>query len=104
MDWDPILDPPVTRVLAVMSLAPLPWRARRGLRLYRQGATSAGHPHQSRWVIRGIRDWILCSALLSFAIGLWFRSTPALVFGLVFVGEEIVETGVMLLALRCSRG
>lgn len=75
----------------------------RGIRHSARSFRSPGHEKQSQWMIRGIRDHILAIGLMCFAVGLWRWSAPWLLFGLVFLAEEIVETGIMLIALRRRR-
>lgn len=74
----------------------------RAARLLRLGITSHGHPSQSMWVVRGGRAGILAISCVAFGGGILFEATWALLFGVVFMGEELLETGTYILALRAA--
>jgi fatty acid desaturase len=69
----------------------------------RRGIGSPGHERQSEWVIRGFRDGILAIGLVCAAIAAARWSWPWALFAIVFLGEELVETGIMLLATKRRR-
>lgn len=71
-----------------------------GVRLLVRGARSAGHPDQSRRVVKGFRRLILGGGLICFGQGLWLDKTALHAVGLVFLGEELVETQLMTWAVR----
>jgi hypothetical protein len=52
--------------------------------------------------VRGIRGVIVAVGLGALSGGLLFASKGLLVFGAIFLGEELYETGVVLLALRAG--
>jgi hypothetical protein len=54
-------------------------------------------------VVRGIRGVIVAVSLAALGGGVLFASTGLLAFGLIFLGEELYETGVVLLALRAGQ-
>ena len=54
----------------------------------------------SLWVVRGIRAGIIALAMGAFAADLLYNQGWLLIFGAIFLGEELYETGVILLALR----
>jgi len=72
----------------------------RGTRSFARGVRDPDHPRQTMRVVRGFRGWILGGGFLFLAGGLVFHATWPVLFGLVFLAEELVETGVMLAALR----
>ena len=72
----------------------------RGWIHFRMGMRNAGSPDQSRLVIRGFRAWILAAGFLSFAAGVYLHDGRWIAFALIFLFEEIVETGIMLLATK----
>ncbi|MFQ5606633.1 MAG: hypothetical protein ACE5GA_01700 [Candidatus Zixiibacteriota bacterium] len=72
----------------------------RGMRQFVWGLRNPDHPKQSLKVVRGIRGWIVGTALLLIGGGLEFDATWAVLFGLVFVAEELFETGIMIFALK----
>ena len=74
----------------------------RGGHLMRLGLANPDHPSQSFWVVRGMRSGIVAIGLLFLAGGIYFNVRWPLLFGAVFIGEELLETGIMLLALRSS--
>lgn len=90
--------------VAVLLVAATVFSFWRGQRLFFRGLRSPGHPSQTMWVVRGIRGWIIGIGLLCFAGGLVWAAKWPLIFGCVFLGEELFETGIMLLALKSSGG
>ena len=74
-----------------------------GLRLIVRGARAAGHPDQSRLVVKGFRRMILGGGLICFGLGSWLDVTALHVVGVVFLAEEAVETQIMTWALRRQR-
>ena len=88
----------LSTVCALFSIFSL-WR---GTVKFVWGLKNPDHPKQSLKVVRGIRGGIIGVALLFIAGGLEFGATWAVLFGLVFVGEELLETGVMIFALKRS--
>ena len=74
-----------------------------GLRWIVRGARAAGHPDQSRMVVRGFRRLIMGGGLISFGLGFLLGNSWLHWLGAVFLCEEAIETGVMLLALRRGR-
>lgn len=75
----------------------------RGWRQLSRGLRQPEHPEQSAWVVRGLRGGIVAIGLLFIAGGFaWGRGWPFL-FGAVFLGEELFETGIMSLALYDQR-
>ena len=75
------------------------WAAARGSRLLARGLGHADHPSASLWLVRGIRGAVVGAAL---AAGFLSGQAWLLVFGGVFLAEELYETGVVALALRLA--
>ena len=76
------------------------WAAVHGARLFVAGARHADDPGSSLRVVRGIRGLVVAVAAWALAGGLVFEQTWLLVFGGVFLAEELSETGVVVLVLR----
>ncbi len=93
-----ILPGPLPFILAVACVPIALWLDVRSWRLCARALKSPGHDDQSRWLIQGIRSGILAIGFVCFAVGLWRFSAPWLLFGVVFLAEEIFETSIMLLA------
>ena len=75
----------------------------RGTRLVVRGLKGIGHPDRDFWLIRGVRAWVVGIAFLFVGAGAYFHTTWAVLFGLVFLGEELLETGTYLVVLRSAR-
>lgn len=101
--WQVILEPPVNYILAAIAAELAIYFLYRGGRFFWRGLRNPDDPDQSMLVVRGFRGGIV-------SIGLWFLVGGFLsgakwpfIFAAVFLGEELFETGIMLLALRFSR-
>ena len=75
----------------------------RGMRRLVTGLRAIDHPASALQVVRGLRGLILAVSLAALGGGMLCASTGLLVFGVIFLGEELYETGVVLLALRAGR-
>jgi hypothetical protein len=73
-----------------------------GARLVRRALRHGDEAGSSLWLIRGIRALVVAVATWSLAGGLLFTQTWLLVFGGVFLAEELYETGVVIALLRWS--
>jgi hypothetical protein len=71
-----------------------------GVKLLARGLRHADDPASSLWLVRGIRDIVVGVGMAALASGIAFESTGLLVFGAVFLAEELYETGVVLFILR----
>jgi hypothetical protein len=80
------------------------WIAIRGVRSFARGYRDADDPWASLRVIRGIRSVIVAVATWALAAGLLLDQTWLLVFGAVFLAEELYETGVVELVLKSAPG
>lgn len=97
---DFIYEPPMNLVVASLLLVMAVGAAWRGVRLLMRGLGNADHPCTSLWVVRGIRGVIVTAAMGAFAAGMLYAQKWLLVFGMIFLGEELYETGFVSLALR----
>jgi hypothetical protein len=93
---------PTNHILAVVFLLVTAYSAWRGTRLFAKGLSTAEYPSSSLLIVRGIRGWIIALAMGAFVGGVlaakaWFY------IGAIFLGEELYETGVVLLALHASQ-
>jgi hypothetical protein len=95
-------DPPMNLILAVLCFLMAVGSAWRGARLLGQGLRQAGHPCGALWVVRGLRAVIIAIGIAALGGGVLLASKGLLVFGALFLGEELYETGVVLLALRAQ--
>ena len=76
------------------------WRAVRHLaRAWRD----PDHADSSIRLVRGIRALIVAATSVVFALGIVYESRAMLLIAAVILGEELYETGVVLLILRRHR-
>ena len=73
-----------------------------GARLATRAVRDSGDVASSLWLIRGIRGLVVAIAAWALAAGLLLTQTWLLVFGAVFLTEELYETGVVIAVLRWS--
>ena len=73
-----------------------------GARLATRAVRESDDAASSLWLIRGIRGLVVAIAAWALAAGLLFAQTWLLVFGAVFLAEELYETGVVIAVLRWS--
>jgi hypothetical protein len=74
----------------------------RGSRLLSRGLRDADDDGAPLWVARALRDLVVAIGVLSLAGGILFEQFWLLVFGGIFLAEEIYETGVLILVLRAD--
>jgi hypothetical protein len=74
----------------------------RGVRLVARALRGADQPSASLTLIRGIRGIVVAVATGALAAGALFDQMWLLVFGAVFLAEELYETGVVALVLRAD--
>jgi uncharacterized membrane protein HdeD (DUF308 family) len=91
----------VTILLVALALMGI-WIAIRGVRSFVRGYRDADDPSASLRIIRGIRGIVVAVATWALAAGLFLDQTWLLVFGAVFLAEELYETGVVELVLRAG--
>jgi hypothetical protein len=93
----------VTALLAdglIVVAAVFGWRAARQVT---RALRDSDHDDSSLWLIRGIRALIVAAASLALALGLIYESRATMLIAAVILGEELYETGVLLLILRRGR-
>jgi hypothetical protein len=95
-----IYEPSFSLLLAALCFLMATGAAWRGAQLLVKGLRSANHPAGSLWVVRGIRGVIVAVGMAALGGGVLLASKGLLVFGVIFLGEELYETGVVLLTLR----
>ncbi len=61
------------------------------------------HADSSIRLVRGIRALIVAAMSVVFVLGILYESWPMLLIAAVILGEELYETGVVLLILRRQR-
>jgi hypothetical protein len=76
------------------------WPAFRGVRLVVRALREADDPSASLRLVRGIRGIVVAIGLEALAGGILSGQRWLLAFGLVFLAEELYETGVVALILR----
>ena len=96
-----ISEVPTNGILATVFLLVTVYSAWRGTRLFAKGLSGAEYPSNSLSIVRGIRGWIIALATGAFAGGV-LADKAWLYIGAIFLGEELYETGVVLLALRAG--
>src|SRR5437773_1432978 len=77
-------------------------RSVHGAGLVVRAVRHADDPSSSLWIIGGIRGLVVAVAVWALAGGWLFGQTWLLVFGVVFLAEELYETGVVVLLLRMA--
>jgi hypothetical protein len=88
--------------LAIVLVVGGGWGLARGVRLLAHGLRHADDESSSLRVIRGIRGVVVGVGLAAVAGGLALEQTWLLVFGAIFLAEELYETGVVVLVLRAQ--
>ena len=95
-----IYESPANLILAALFSTVAVGAARRGRRLFLQGLRAPKHPSRALWIVRGIRAGILALAMGILAGGVLYANKWLLIFGVIFLAEELYETGVVIWALR----
>jgi hypothetical protein len=95
-----ICTPPMNLLLAMLGFLTAVGASWRGSWLLVRGLRQADHPAGALWVVRGLRGVIVGIGLAALSGGVLLANKGLLVFGVIFLGEELYETGVVLLALR----
>jgi len=72
----------------------------RGLRLLARGLRHDDDPDAPLWIVRGLRGVIVGLCMGALSAGVVFEQLWLIVFGAVWLAEEIYETGVLALILR----
>jgi hypothetical protein len=92
----------LVELIAVPLIGAGVWAAVHGARLVGRAVRHGDDTASSLWLIRGIRALVVAVATWSLAGGVLFTQTWLLVFGGVFLAEELYETGIVIAILRWS--
>ena len=103
MPMHAIADLPIYGILAAMLWLLATGAFWQGMRQLARGLREIDHPTSALRVVRGLRGVIVAVSLAAFGGGMLFTSTELVVIGLIFLGEELYETGVLLWALRAGQ-
>jgi hypothetical protein len=95
-----IYAPPINLVLAMLGFFMALCAAGRGAHNLVRGLRQTDYPAGALRVVRGIRGVIVAVSLAALSGGVLWTNKGLLVSGAIFLGEELYETGVVLLALR----
>jgi hypothetical protein len=98
-----IFEPPINFMLAAFCWLLAVCAAWRGARWLVKGLREASRPCGALWVVRGIRGVIVAVSMAALGGGVLLASPGLLAFGAIFLGEELYETGVVLLALHAGQ-
>ena len=95
---------PPRGVLIPVALALLlgAWAGARGVRLLARGLRHSDDLDAPLWVIRGFRGVILALCATALSAGAVFEQRWLIVFGAIWLAEEVYETGVLALILRAG--
>jgi hypothetical protein len=94
------LQPPLSLALAILLAFFAVLIGRHGAMLFCAGLRSSGEWSGPLNIIRGIRSGIISTIMIGWAVCFFLEHTSALAIGAVILGEEIYETGVLILILR----
>ena len=97
-----IYEYPMSLLLTTLFLLIAIGAAWRGAQLLVKGLRHTNEPAGPLWVVRGLRGGIVAVGMAALGGGVLLASKGLLVFGAIFLGEELYETGVVLLALRAG--
>ena len=86
--------------LLVILAAIFAWR---GIRTISRNRRNSDDIEASLRLVQGIRGIVFTVAFLCLAAGIFFSYRPLLLFGVVFLAEEIIEIGAVLLALKWGK-
>lgn len=89
-------------VLAALAVVVGAWAGARGVSLLARGLRRGEDPSAPLWIIRGLRGIIVAICLVVLAVGTVLGQVWLVVFGALWLAEEIYETGVLALILRAG--
>jgi hypothetical protein len=90
-------------VLAVLLALGGGWAGLHGIRLLIRALRHPGDDAASLWLIRGMRGTVVAVGAGALAFGVFYGQLWLIVFGAIFLAEELYETGVVALILRAGR-
>jgi hypothetical protein len=88
--------------LALLAAAGGAWAGVRGVRLLGRGLRHGDDPSAPLWIVRGLRGIIVAICTAAVALGTFLGQVWLVVFGTLWLAEEIYETGVLALILRAG--
>jgi len=100
---EPLGEFPGRHALAVLLVLAGAWAGVRGARLLARGLRCADDESAPLWIIRSIRGTVVAVGAGALAGGLLYAQMWLLVFGVIFLAEELYETGAIALVLRAGR-
>jgi hypothetical protein len=89
-------------VLATLAVVVGAWAGVRGVRLLARGLGRGEDPSAPLWVVRGFRGIIVALCMAFLALGTVLGQVWLVVFGALWLAEEIYETGILALILRAG--
>ena len=89
-------------IAAVLALVGA-WALVSGTQLLKRGLGGADDPSAPLRLVRGIRGIVVGIGAEAIAGGMLFGQTGLVVFGAVFLAEELYETGIVILILRADQ-
>jgi hypothetical protein len=89
-------------VFAALALVVGAWAGVRGVRLLARGLGRGEDPSAPLWVVRGFRGIIVALCMAFLAIGTVLGQVWLVVFGALWLVEEVYETGILALILRAG--
>lgn len=92
----------MAHVLAIALMLGAVWMGARGMTLLGRALRHADNDAAPLCMARGLRGIVVAIGAACLAGGLLLGQTWLLVFGAVFLAEEIYETGVVILVLRAD--
>ncbi len=71
-----------------------------GGKLFIRGLRFSGDPSAPLWIVRGLRGLVVMAGTWVLAGGILLSQIGLIVFGSIFLAEDLYETGILVLILR----